>query len=318
MGDRDTGAGTADGPTIVRRLGGWWRGRQGMARCPAHKDRTPSLHLTQLPGGPLLVRCFGGCGGDQERTLDALRRAGLWPERTPHRETLRARPAAPVPPLPVPEAAPEPDEDRRRARARELWRVSWPARDTLAERYLHGRGLVWPVPPTIRFLDELRHPDTGRDHPCLVAAVQDGRGRVTAVQRIYLAPPGVKACGKRSKLALGVLGDGAVRLAPAGPVLGLAEGIETALAAMILFGLPVWATLGLGRLGAVAIPDPVERLVLFGDPGAAAAAAAERAATGYERQGLAVAVTLPGEQQGDWADVLVSPGRSTIPILDEG
>jgi hypothetical protein len=48
-----------------------------MCRCPAHKDRSPSLHISERDGR-VLVKCFGGC--PQSNVIDALRNRGLWPE----------------------------------------------------------------------------------------------------------------------------------------------------------------------------------------------------------------------------------------------
>src|SRR5579864_4184849 len=59
--------------------------------------------------------------------------------------------------------------------------------------------------------------------------------------------------------------DSAVRLAPAGPVLGVAEGIETALAAQLLFGFPVWACLSAGQLTTFEPTIGTQRLVVCGD-----------------------------------------------------
>jgi DNA primase len=40
------------------------------ARCPAHKDNSPSLHITQADDGRILIYCFAGCGtGD---VMDAI------------------------------------------------------------------------------------------------------------------------------------------------------------------------------------------------------------------------------------------------------
>ena len=49
----------------------------GMANCPAHDDRTPSLSVT-LDGDRVLVHCHAGCS--QADVLDAMRRDGVWPE----------------------------------------------------------------------------------------------------------------------------------------------------------------------------------------------------------------------------------------------
>ena len=64
---------------ITKHLGGHWRGRYGMARCPCHRDRTPSLKVTDGLDGELLLHCFGGCGWRDVK--DTLRRDGLLPER---------------------------------------------------------------------------------------------------------------------------------------------------------------------------------------------------------------------------------------------
>ena len=54
--------------------GGKWSGTKGMARCPAHDDRTPSLGVT-LGRKAILLHCFAGC--DQASVLAALAREGI-------------------------------------------------------------------------------------------------------------------------------------------------------------------------------------------------------------------------------------------------
>ena len=58
---------------------------------------------------------------------------------------------------------------------------------------------------------------------------------------------------------------GAVRLAAATDELGIAEGIETAISALILLGIPIWAALGNERFPYLAIPLSVRGLVLLLD-----------------------------------------------------
>src|SRR5262245_44736835 len=61
---------------IIRALGGQWQGAGGTARCPAHRDRNPSLSVTNADG-KVLVHCHAGC--EQKAVVAALWKLGLWP-----------------------------------------------------------------------------------------------------------------------------------------------------------------------------------------------------------------------------------------------
>jgi hypothetical protein len=63
--------------SIARGLGARRSGRGWTARCPAHRDRSPSLSITEKDGR-VLVHCHAGC--EQRDVIDALRTQGLWPE----------------------------------------------------------------------------------------------------------------------------------------------------------------------------------------------------------------------------------------------
>jgi hypothetical protein len=127
---------------------------------------------------------------------------------------------------------------------------------------------------------------------------------VTAVQCTFIRPGG---CGKaeveQPKITRGRMLNGAVRLDHAGPTLGLAEGVETALSAMQMHGVPVWAACG-SRMDAIAIPADVERLVIFGDNGAPGVNAAERATIKHARSGRSIEIAYPPNGQKDWNDAL--------------
>ena len=47
-------------------------GKNYLARCPAHSDKTPSLSLTELDDGRVLIKCFAGCD-----TFEILSAVGL-------------------------------------------------------------------------------------------------------------------------------------------------------------------------------------------------------------------------------------------------
>jgi hypothetical protein len=136
-----------------------------------------------------------------------------------------------------------------------------------------------------------------------VGAIQNAEGRITAVQRIYIDPvTAKKVSAKPAKKTKGPMQDGAVRLAKPARILGIAEGIETAMSAMHMFSLPVWACLGAQRLRAVWIPEEVEQLVLFADRGEVGMREAIDAAEVYEAKGLSTEIVLPDEPHKDFND----------------
>jgi hypothetical protein len=137
----------------------------------------------------------------------------------------------------------------------------------------------------------------------LIAAMSGADHKVTAIQRIYLRSDGSeKADVEFPKKTLGCLRNGACRLGPAGRELGLSEGIETGLSAMELHRVPVWAACG-SRMDAIAIPDEVERLIIFADNGEPGVRAAERAAARHARPGRSVEIKSPPAPFKDWNDV---------------
>jgi hypothetical protein len=186
--------------------------------------------------------------------------------------------------------------------ARAIWHNAAEPKGTDVERYLRGRAMSGPIPRTIRAA-RLYHRESGREVPALVGAIQNAEGRITAVQRIYIDPvTAKKVSAKPAKKTKGPMQDGAVRLAKPARILGIAEGIETAMSAMHMFSLPVWACLGAQRLKAVWIPEEVEQLVLFADRGEVGMREAIDAAEVYEAKGLSTEIVLPDEPHKDFND----------------
>ena len=193
--------------------------------------------------------------------------------------------------------------------ARRVWDATRPLAGTIAERYLHARGVGHvAVAPSLRFSPALTHPQAPGRFPCLVAGVQDVHGGFLAVHRIYLDRSGA------GKASLGSTAGGAVRLLaePSGGPLLVGEGIESTAAAMVLFDLPGWAALGTGGLRNVELPRCIRDVVIAADKdfdGAgqlAAAALAER----LEAEGREVEIQLP-PFIGDWNDVLLLAREAT-------
>ena len=213
-------------------------------------------------------------------------------------------------PPPTPRPAPKAEkQDERAAKRTEvalvIWRASRPALNTPVEKCLRHRDITIPVPPSLRYNPSVKYAPSGLYLPCMVAAVQAPDRNVTAIHRTYIRDDGRSKAGVSTpKMALGPIGAGAVRLGPAGPVLGIAEGIETGLSAAQLFGLPVWAALSASRLDRLWLPPEAREVHIFADNGAAGYEAAERAAKAFQAQGRRVVVRFPPEQFGDWNDAL--------------
>jgi putative DNA primase/helicase len=100
---------------------------------------------------------------------------------------------------------------------------------------------------------------------------------------------------------------GAVRLFEAAEVMGVAEGIETALAASIIHGVPVWATLSTANLLRFQPPPMCKKLIVFGDADehfagqAAANALAHRVCSGKNRIEAEVRMPPTGAADHPWA-----------------
>jgi putative DNA primase/helicase len=276
--------------TIARSLGGRKRADGYLCCCPVTShgkgkgDRNPSL-LIKDGDWAVLLKCFAGC--DRLDILDELRRRDLIGGADAHQ---RYRPAHAAERIPDHAASPE---------AIELWRTAGPIAGTPAAQFLAARGLTITPPPSLRATSVLhleRYP-----LPAMVAAVQAPDRRVIAVQRTLIDPRGDrKAQVHVPRLTIGALGWGAIRLAAASDALGLAEGTEKALAAMELFGVPCWATLGT-RMHRVWVPDHVHELHIFGDNDDPGRAAAERTAQLHRHR--KVVLHFPPEQFKDWDDM---------------
>ncbi len=136
------------------------------------------------------------------------------------------------------------------------------------------------------------------------------------MHRTYLTRDGLKAPVRSPRKLMPVetgirLSGGAIRLFPPSPVLGIAEGIETALAVRLATGMPVWSAVCASLLARFAPPAGTRRLVVWADrdlSGAGEAAARDLRSRLLSR-GIAVDIRLPagpippGAKGLDWADL---------------
>ncbi len=176
--------------------------------------------------------------------------------------------------------------------------------------YLQRRTGIADIPAAIRFHPNLpyRHDDgTLTRYPAMVSRVQDANAVGCAIHRTYLTVDGCKADVLKPKKVIGNLPTGsAIRLFPAGAVIGIAEGIETALSASQNFGVPVWAAISAGVMEKWTPPQGVERVLVFGDNDISGVgqSAAWNLAKRLINSKFVVEVKIPETLGCDWNDAL--------------
>lgn len=281
----------AAGADLVHRLGGTWRGGSGMCRCPVHADKSPSLSV-RVGHTSLLFKCFARCD-----TVDVLRAIrNLCPE------ALDAVGSGDMPANDL--------DEWLQGRARDLWSQARHLNGTLAQIYLRNRAID-VFPSALRFCARtpLGKGKLAVFRPAFIAAVTDDSG-LLAVQRTFLDKDARRARDlDNPRLMLGRPKTGAVRLAPATEELGLAEGVETAISAMILLGIPVWAALGNERFPHVTIPKSVNRLILLPDNDHAGHLAVPLTQQALAAEGRQIRPLWPWHGLNDWNDVLREGGE---------
>jgi hypothetical protein len=287
--------------------------------------------LQNNPGRSLFVRLTGpasgsgaagkftdGATGEFGDLLDIIReRTGItrFPDLLAEARAHLGRPQPVLPAAPVQRTTKSPSGTPEAASR--LFAASLPLAGSLAEVYLRARGITQAVPSSsLRFHPKCWHRDEGQTRPvprpALIAAVTDGAGALQGVHRTWLAPDGQdKAAVDTPRRAMGHILGNAVRIVPADQTLVLGEGIETMLSVREAApSLPVWAALSSGHLGAVLLPDGLQRLYIAIDRDPAGQRAAERLNARATEAGIAAQVLEP--RLGDFNDDLRAHGVEAL------
>lgn len=175
---------------------------------------------------------------------------------------------------------------------------------TLAEQYLAKRGLTPGADLRFTALAPNSY-KAERSSPAMIAAVRDAAGAIVGAQATYLLPDATKT----HRTSFGRFGKGAVRLAQVGQdgVLGVAEGVETALAFTRLYGVPCWAALSAVGIEQFEPPPGLTRLVVAADHDSATGRGFNAAQKLAKRVSALceVAISMPAAE-GDWNDELLA------------
>lgn len=247
---------------------------------------------------------------------------------------------------------------RKRTAAETWWESSVPIEGTVAQAYLRARGLDPTASQTINlgFIadaplyagdmdDEGRPIPVGR-FPCMIAAMRNLDGEVTACHRTYLDPEQprklVHPAVEKAKKVLGEAGGSVIWLGEPRATVATGEGIETTLAWGQMWQggeVSLAAAYSLGNISGAATgsrphPDPkrkgtiqngvpdlsrpgmrlppiVQEIILIGDGDsdpAATRAHLQTAGRRFREEGLAVLVSM-APAGADWNDVLVEYHR---------
>lgn len=172
--------------------------------------------------------------------------------------------------------------------------------------YLAGRGLR----PTQNLRSAiLPYYEAGLatgEYECMVGGIQSPDGDLETFHITYLQD-GKKAPVQSPRKILppiNTINAGAIRLTKRYPEIGIAEGIETALAVMLDFDIPCWSVVSAGQMETFAPPRGIESVRIFADSDLSYTGqkSAFVLASRLVKEGYRVKVELPPEGR-DFADL---------------
>lgn len=175
--------------------------------------------------------------------------------------------------------------------------------------YLKNRGLR--AGRKIKYHPALRYYGEGeaKTFPAMVCLFESPAGQPITYHVTYLTERGEKApvgAVKKIMPPVGEMAGGAIRLTEVYEHIGIAEGIETALAVMHTYEVPCWACANSVMLEKFEPPEGVKRVSIFGDNDTnyTGQKAAFALANRLERLGYQTSVVIPNETGTDFADRL--------------
>lgn len=191
----------------------------------------------------------------------------------------------------------------------------------VVDLYLANRAINLRASAALRFHPNCFNWITQVRYPAMLALFRGPQQEklIPNMQITFLTEDGHKAgvTPPRLNLAGSMPEGGAIRLQPAAAVMGIAEGVESAMSAAQMFDMPVWAATSGVLLAKWRVPDIVTHLVIYADNDehdqgmAAAESLARRVLFEADRDGIprTVDIKMPESVGQDWNDILQQQGE---------
>ncbi|WP_240224714.1 DUF7146 domain-containing protein [Rheinheimera hassiensis] len=232
----------------------------------------------------------------------------------------------------------EAESAKRKLTISKIWRGVQPLVGSTAECYLRNRGIKGDLSvltrnlhahPTLSYKENDKTP--WEKYPGMLAIIRDGNGKALTLHRTFLEPNGSgKAPVSRQKMMVqqpAPLNGGCIRLdqpvqMPHGKLIGVCEGIETALSVREATGCPMWVGISDYIMEQIAFPDDVKVVVVWADleKSGAGLRAANAIKARLEPKGVTVLIEAPtqyGRDEMDWNDVYVEHGSKGFDLIME-
>lgn len=219
----------------------------------------------------------------------------------------------------------------------------WVYRDVFdRKRWFHGDHIRFH--PALPYYEEVGDDENARlilvgKFPAMIAAIRDLSGEIITLHRTYLTNWGRKAPVECPRKMMSVPDDktvtgSAIQLGgmPTNGILGIAEGMETAMSAARASGIVTWSAVSAGLLEKLILPESVHTVLIWADKDRSETGqkASTNLQTSLQESGIRSFVLMPkwvipaDAKSIDWNDVWLSdgilgfPNRREIAVMTGG
>jgi len=203
-------------------------------------------------------------------------------------------------------------EDDGHIMAMEHYNSLYPVKGSPVERYLASRGITLLPQHSVRFSQREYSTSVKSDLPAMYCVASNYKNRIKYKHCTFILED--KKANIEAPKQMGTIkeysGAVAVKLFGYGTILGIAEGIETALSTTQMYRIPTWSTMNSAFMKRFLAPEGVEVLYIFADndkngTGLAAAFECGRSNILKANSIKEVVIVWPLKDESDFNDILL-------------